>query len=216
MLNYLEGKVGFFVLNNRIQEILILFLAHFLTGRNWLLTGTNNKPESSRNFYWLPWFHFMISPSMSVEGLRATPSFLPASAGSAFQIHIYQRHPYACNTQDHWAGGPTSGVMGEAGGQHFLYTERQQGWEFPQWGLLEDNLAREKAHFLLQMVGHKANSKLDAWAKEGETKPSSFLLHQRSIEQIFPACSGCSSLAHCVQGILGTQRNLVALYWILN
>lgn len=44
----------------------------------------------------------------------------------------------------------------------FLYTERQQGWEFPQWGLLEDNLAREKAHFLLQMVGHKANSKLDA------------------------------------------------------
>lgn len=43
-----------------------------------------------------------------------------------------------------------------------FYIQRgNKAGNFHKWGLLEDNLALEKVCFLLQMVGHKANSKLD-------------------------------------------------------
>lgn len=44
-----------------------------------------------------------------------------------------------------------------------FYIQRgNKAGNFYKWGLLDDNLALEKAHFMLQMVGHIANSNLDA------------------------------------------------------
>lgn len=44
-----------------------------------------------------------------------------------------------------------------------FYIQRgNKAGNFHKWGLLGDNLALEKAHFVLQMVGHKAGSNLDA------------------------------------------------------